>query len=85
MQRKLIHACVIVSLLTGPAFAQNSGLSVPVNPGKPPPTPEEIEKQKAADRAYNAAMQKIPDKKSSVDPWGNVRPSSPSASKSKQQ
>ena len=29
MQRKLIPACVIVALLTGPAFAQNSGLSVP--------------------------------------------------------
>jgi len=85
MQRKLIQACVIVTLLTGPAFAQNSSLSVPVNTQKPPPTKEEIEKQKAADRAYNAAMQKIPDKKSSVDPWGNVRPSSPSASKSKQQ
>jgi len=85
MQRKLIQACVIIALLTGPAFAQNSSLSVPVNPGKPPPTQEEIEKQKAADRAYNAAIQKIPDKKSSVDPWGNVRPSSPSASKNKQQ
>lgn len=83
MQRKLIQACVIAALSTGPAFAQN--LSVPVNPGKPPPTAEEIEKQKAADRAYNAAIQKIPDKKPSVDPWGNVRPSSPSASKNKQQ
>ncbi|MGA2314672.1 MAG: hypothetical protein ABSF87_20345 [Xanthobacteraceae bacterium] len=85
MQRKLIQASVILALLTGPAFAQNSSLSVPVNPQKPPPTQEEIEKQKAADRAYNAAMQKIPDKKSSVDPWGNIRPSSPSASKNKQQ
>ena len=46
---------------------------------------EEIEKQKAADRAYNTAIQKIPEKKSSVDPWGNIRPSSPSASKNKQQ
>ncbi|MGD0335125.1 MAG: hypothetical protein ABSA90_18005 [Xanthobacteraceae bacterium] len=85
MQRKLIQAGVIVALLTGPAFAQDSHLSVPVNPQKLPPTQEEIEKQKAADRAYNAAIQKIPDKKSSVDPWGNVRPSSPSASKNKQQ
>ncbi len=81
MQRKIIQACVIVTFLTGPAFAQNSSLSVPVNPPKPPPTQEEIEKQKAADRAYNAAIQKIPDKKSSVDPWGNIRPSSPSPSK----
>jgi hypothetical protein len=75
---------VIIALLTGPASAQDSHLSIPVNPGKPPPTQEEIEKQKAADRAYNTAIQKIPDKKSSIDPWGSVRPSSPSASKNKQ-
>ena len=85
MQRKLIQAGVIVALLTGAASAQDSHLSIPVNPGKPPPTQEEIEKQKAADRAYNTAIQKIPEKKSSVDPWGNIRPSSPSASKNKQQ
>jgi hypothetical protein len=84
-QLNLLQAGVIIAMLTGPAFAQDSHLSIPVNPEKPPPTQEEIEKQKAADRAYNTAIQKVPDKKSSVDPWGSIRPSSPSASKNKQQ
>jgi len=50
-----------------------------------PLTQEEIEKQKAADRAYEAAVNKIPDKKSSADPWGNIRQPSPTASKNKAQ
>ena len=36
-------------------------------------TPEEIEKKKAADAAYKAAMDKIPEKKAANDPWGSVR------------
>jgi len=84
MLRILLQAGAIIAFFTGPAFAQNPSLSVPLNP-KTPTTQEEIDKQKAADRAYEAAMRKIPDKKSSVDPWGNIRPSSPAAAKNKQQ
>ena len=40
----------------------------------PPSTQEQIDRQRAADKAYDAAMHKIPDKKSSADPWGDVRP-----------
>jgi hypothetical protein len=39
-----------------------------------PPSQEQIERQKAADKAYQAAIRKLPDKKSSADPWGDVRP-----------
>jgi len=89
MLRNLLSAAVIVALMSGPALAQpapssGSQLGIPLN-GERPLTPEEIEKRKAADRAYNAAMQKIPDKKPSSDPWGNVRPSSSTAAKNKQQ
>jgi hypothetical protein len=86
MLRKLIQAAAIVALWTGPAAAQvnqtpsQSNLSIPLNQ-KPPPTREEIERQKARDRDYDAAMKKIPDKKSSGDPWGDIRP----AAKIKQQ
>jgi hypothetical protein len=89
MLRKLLPAGVIVALLTAPVFAQlappssDSTIGVPLNP-QIPPTQEQIEKRKAADRDYNAAIQKIPDKKPSTDPWGNIRSSSPSA-KNKQQ
>lgn len=83
MLRKFIPAGALVALFAAPAAAQSS-LGIPLNP-QTPPTQEQIEKQKAADREYNAAMQKIPDKKAPADPWGNIRPNSPAASKNKQQ
>jgi hypothetical protein len=83
MLRRLGQALAIVVLLAGSASAQ-SNLGIPIKPDKLP-TQEESDKQKAADRAYNAALQKVPDKKSSVDPWGDVRPSSSTTVKNKQQ
>jgi hypothetical protein len=62
-----------------------SPLSMPFKPKAPPPTQEQIERQKAADKAYDAAMHKIPDRKSSADPWSDVRPASPATIKNKQQ
>jgi hypothetical protein len=50
---------------------------------KPPPTEEEIAKQKAIDDAYKSATQKIPDKKSAADPWATVRPNPSTASRGK--
>jgi hypothetical protein len=83
MLRKLIQAGAIVAFFMGSAVAQETpGISL--NPRKQS-SPEQIEKQKAADQAYQAAMKKIPDKSSSGDPWGNVRPAAPTAAKNKQQ
>ncbi len=79
MLRVVIPACVGLFLLTGSALAQDS-FGVPLNP-KRPLTPEEIERKKAADDAYRAAIQKIPDKKTSADPWGTIRPAAPAKSK----
>ncbi len=73
MLRRLVCTGAIVLLVTGAAAAQ-SNLSVPFNPKGPPPSQEQIDRQRAADKAYDAAMHKIPDKKSSADPWGDVRP-----------
>ena len=81
MLRKLVRAAVIAAMFVGPAAAQDN-FGIPVNP-KRPPSGQDIEKQKATDRDYDAAMKKIPDKKSSGDPWGVIRPS-PTA-KNKQQ
>jgi hypothetical protein len=89
MWRKLLAAGAIAALFTAPVFAQqlapqsNSTIGIPLN-RQLPPTAEEIERRKAADQEYNAAIQKIPDKKPSADPWGNIRPGSSSA-KNKQQ
>jgi hypothetical protein len=86
MLRKLISAAAALVLLTGTAYAQ-SGFPMPsisLGKDKPPPTPEEIERQKAIDNAYNAANKKIPEKKEAADPWGNVRPNpAPQTAKNK--
>jgi len=70
MLRRLIQAGAILAVFSGPALAQSS-LGVPLKPEQPL-TQEEIDKQKAADRAYEQAVNKIPDKKSSSDPWGTI-------------
>jgi len=82
MLRKLIQAGAIVVLVTGTAAAQDS-VGIPLNPRRAL-TQEEINKQKASDDAYKAAMKKIPDKASTTDPWGNIRPGAPTTAKNKQ-
>jgi hypothetical protein len=92
MQRKFIAAAILASIVfTAPALAQSAGsdTSSQTSVGIPlkydvPPTPDEIDKRRANDRAYQAAIQKIPDKKGSADPWGTIRPPAPT-SKNKQQ
>jgi hypothetical protein len=86
MLRRFICAGAIVLSIAGAAAAQSSvaapqsNLSVPIVPQSAPPTQGQIERQKALDRDYEATMHKLPDKKSSADPWSDVRPA-----KSKQQ
>jgi hypothetical protein len=36
-------------------------------------TPEEKEQEAVRDKAYRESLKKIPDAKTSSDPWGNVR------------
>ena len=81
---KVIQVGAILAVLTGTASAQMPMPAVHLGGDKPPPTPEEIERQKAIDKAYKSATQKIPDKKAAADPWGNVRPNPATASKKKQ-
>jgi hypothetical protein len=76
-----ILTLALLSLAAGPAAAQNISMS-PFKQQERKLTPEEIEKQKAADAAYKAAMQKIPDKKVANDPWGGIRDTTPQASPS---
>ena len=85
MLRKLTQtaaAAAVIALLTGTASAQMPTPAIHLGHDKPALTPEQLEKQKAIDNAYNSATQKIPDKKP-VDPWGNVRPDPTTASKNK--
>ena len=82
MLRKLIGAVAILAIATlalaaGPAAAQMA--ISPFKGNEKRLTPDEIAKQKATESAYRAAMDKIPEKKTTVDPWGNIR-SAPSTS-----
>jgi hypothetical protein len=83
MLRSLIIATALAALSAGSAFAQ-SAMGIPLKQEKSV-SQEEVEKQKAFDRAYEASMRKIPDKTSPADPWGDVRPTSRKLSKNKQQ
>ncbi len=74
MLRKLILAGASIALLTGTAAAQFPMPSMKLGGDKPPPTAEEVAKQRALDRAYKAAQQKIPEKRIANDPWGGIRP-----------
>jgi hypothetical protein len=80
MLPRFICASAIVLLIADAAAAQSntgtsqSNLSIPMMPAAPPPTQEQIDRQKALDRDYEATMHKLPNKKSSADPWGDVRP-----------
>ena len=41
----------------------------------PSKSPEQIEKEQAQEKAYKESLKKIPDAKTSADPWGGVRSS----------
>ena len=67
-------AGVIVMLLSGTAFAQSMRPGINLTPGNWPLSPEEQARQKAVDDAYRSAIEKLPDKKKSADPWDSIRP-----------
>jgi hypothetical protein len=70
---RLFAGAVTIVLLTGPACAQ--GLNMNLLNEKPAQTEEELEKERAIDRAYKSAIEKVPTKKTEADPWGNMRSS----------
>jgi hypothetical protein len=72
MLRNLIQAAAILALVTGPAAAQMA-LS-PFKGQEKKLTPDELKAQQQRDKDYKAAMDKIPEKKVTVDPWGDIRP-----------
>jgi hypothetical protein len=70
----LIVGSFLVALMAAPALAQQSGLTGPqgrhAGPGFAPP--KEEPKVKVDEKAYRAAVDRIPNQKV-ADPWGNVR------------
>jgi hypothetical protein len=68
---RVFLAAAVMVLLAGPAYAQSQ--SVP-RYGETDKTksPQEIEADREAEKAYNRSLGNIPDRGPS-DPWGNVR------------
>lgn len=79
---KVLRASMLMAaLMSGPAFAQSPQFNMLADgPGK---TPEQIERQKAIERAYKDSLRKIPDAAVVDDPWGDVRSASQSKTSSK--
>ena len=78
---------VAIPLPTGPARAQGSTPSINLLADQPSKSPEEVEKEEAQQKAYKESLKKIPDAKTSSDPWGTVRsvdaPKAPAPAKSR--
>jgi hypothetical protein len=81
---KLAGAVAIAAIMTGTAAAQLPMPGLSLGKDKPPPTPEEIERQKQIDNAYKSATTKIPNQSGANDPWASVRPAPATPSKKKQ-
>jgi len=77
-------AAVFTAALTGTAFAQLPMPSINLEQEKRR-SPEEIEKDRQIDKAYQSATKKIPDQNVSNDPWAGVRPTPPAAPEKKKQ
>ena len=75
--RTLSVAAVMV-LLTAPALAQDQP-HINLMQDVPAKSPEEKEQDAIKEKAYKESLKKIPDAKTSSDPWGTVRTETPKA------
>ncbi|SHM75061.1 hypothetical protein [Bradyrhizobium lablabi] len=68
---RMLSAAAMLVLLTAPAYAQTPNINlIPELQSK---SPEEKEAEAAKDKAYKDSLKKIPEAKTSSDPWGAVR------------
>jgi hypothetical protein len=74
---RILSAVALTLLLAAPAYAQTP--SINLMPEFTAKTPEEKEQDAIKDKAYKESLKKIPDAKTSSDPWGNVRSDAPKA------
>jgi hypothetical protein len=81
---KLMCAAAFSAAMTGMASAQFPTPSINLEQDKHR-SPEQIEHDKAIDRAYESAAKKIPDQSVPNDPWATVRPAPPAATAKKKQ
>ena len=65
-------ALASIAISTAPAYAQMRGKDGGKHPEAEQQSAEQKRKAAEAEKAYKAALDKIPDKKQS-DPWGSMR------------
>jgi hypothetical protein len=69
---RILSVAAALVLLTAPAFAQDTP-HINLMQDAPTKSPEEKEQDAIRDKAYKESLKKIPDAKTSSDPWGAVR------------
>jgi hypothetical protein len=67
----ILSALAMTLLLAVPTYAQMPAMNM--MPEVPSKSPEEKEQDAIRDKAYKESLKKIPDAKTSSDPWGTVR------------
>lgn len=78
-------AGTIAAIPAGPVAAQDFKPGINLNADTRPLSPDEQAKRKEVDDAYRSTLQKIPEKKKSADPWGDMRSTTTTTSRQRQQ
>jgi hypothetical protein len=80
---RVLASAAVLALLATPALIRPVYAQAPqinLMPELPTKTQEEKDADEVRDKAYRESLKKIPDAKTSADPWGNVRSDPPKAS-----
>lgn len=71
---KIFRVAAAIAVLAWPVYARAQQLpNINIIPETPSKTPEEKEADEVREKAYRDSLRKIPDAKTSSDPWGTVR------------
>jgi hypothetical protein len=80
---RLLLSALLLSCLTMPALSQAPNISLFDTGKKKTLTEDELKAQAERENDYKSAVGKIPDRKVTTDPWGNVRATAPAQTKQK--
>jgi hypothetical protein len=69
---KVFRVAATMAVLAAPAYAQSTP-NINLIPELQSKSPEEKEKEEVQQKAYKESLKKIPDARTSSDPWGTVR------------
>jgi len=75
--KRLMVAAAVLALIAMPAYAQ-MGKRVPKGEEKKPDPSKQVD-----EKAYKAALERIPEPKDKYDPWGVARPAADPTKKPK--